>query len=562
MKDSDIHDNGHLPFGPEPEAPNKGPLEKDDRGNTVFEACRGGSNGNGVCLPFWNEYRGTWMSYYKGCRNLRIADSILPGTHNSGYDKKAPHTNSLETCQDHPPFEQLMTGIRVLDLRVRFNWGYPDKDPRRFSIIHDSASGRTVEVDFLETVLTFHRHKPAQGSATKEVVILDFHDLQEFTHEAHLELRDIIKKRIGSSLIPPWMSDLTLQQIWNYDGLNVVVAYRNDDRDPLFWPGVNQRWIGHNTPSTDELKDFLNGVAHETKPYDELRAAQCAKYNKFPLYTPDDFSDKVMDWFYPYHDQAYIQDFFIINTDWSLRQRLVDCCIVANDDKAERIKGYYSYTIPQSTEHTLTSGYRVLIAYMANAHWTKTLHLPLSAPAEGSLQIVTKAQYSTELIMARSDFPAASITLRMGDILNFAPHPDPEITWQLLGPRYLAENNQPNIPVPLSRDKFSRYILEDGHWNKNLQLPLQAPAWSIIGITSSAGYTSTLSGNNLQHKTDVSIPTGFRGAFMFHADTGLWEQLGKPARIPGPRNRRWSWSGLLTAVKRWLFKPRNHREEC
>ncbi len=171
------------------------------------------------------------MGYYSGATaNLRIDELILPGTHNAAMDKQASYYNSYDTCQDVSPHSQLHTGIRVLDLRVEFASGYPQGDARRFSIFHGLRSGRTVSGDCLQAAINLYT------AHDKEVVVLDFHDFKNFTDAVHRELATVIKNRLGSRLIESRWKPLVLRQLWELRK-NVVIAYNDSQRDPLFWPG-------------------------------------------------------------------------------------------------------------------------------------------------------------------------------------------------------------------------------------------------------------------------------------------------------------------------------------
>lgn len=272
-----------------------------------------------------------WMGSSSAIGTLRIDELVLPGTHNSGMDKSSPNTSlPQEITQDVPPREQLEKGIRVLDLRVSFYENYPPADARRFQIFHATSSGRTIEIDILSAVDEFCLSHESSGNASKEVVILDFHEFKNFTGQAHEQLQKIITDRIGKRIILNSLRHLTLNQLWaEHPGKNVVIAYNHGSAISAFWPGVNQRWSGSNLNTTATLKTFMDAVAKETKPDDELRSIQCAKY-VLPFYAPDDFSDKVDEWFLSESSNSYIQKFHIINTDWSLRSNIVNNCIHAS----------------------------------------------------------------------------------------------------------------------------------------------------------------------------------------------------------------------------------------
>lgn len=101
---------------------------------------------------------------------------LIPGTHDSGcYEIPPQETHWYELIgnikkgfyltQDETIFEQLVYGIRYLDLRV----GYYDK----LWIVHDTYRMPVTVDSAVQQVNRFLR------IATKEIVILDFHRLVE-----------------------------------------------------------------------------------------------------------------------------------------------------------------------------------------------------------------------------------------------------------------------------------------------------------------------------------------------------------------------------------------------
>jgi hypothetical protein len=516
------------------------PLDGDYGDDTKSGCPGGGGVEGGICKPYTNEHRSTWMSTYTGCRDLRVNDAILPGTHNSGMDKQASYQNSLATCQDVSPFNQLMTGIRVLDLRTQFYSGYPLGDHRRFMIFHDLNSGRTIEGDILSQVLNFRKHLPLKGDPQREIIILDFHEFKDFTEAAHWELAGVIKNTLGSIIVDPWMSSLTLSQLWQFGNFGVVIAYNADPRDRRFWYRLNQRWIGSNTPSTDELKDFMNRVASESKPHDELRSVQCAKYNKL-VHTPDDFSDKIRQWFYADSQSSYILGFYVINTDWSLRQRLIDNCIHGNTLRLnERIKCTDFYVTQNDGEIILASGFRAMIVRVADGHWARAIRLPQDAIDWATIMITSSAAHSCEIMTGNTDYPADRMSFHTEDVVAFCYNPATR-KWQTLGSTYLADAQTTVVPVPTRIEKLIHFQMNDAHWASRISLPSPAPDQSVVHIESTATLQSQLSGENLETGADLSIPTGFSGAFMFRAESGKWRKLSKapeppPPPLPAPEN--------------------------
>ncbi|UVJ42436.1 hypothetical protein NVV94_17585 [Pseudomonas sp. LS1212] len=280
-------------------------------------------------------YPHSWMGQNSTIGNLRIDELILPGSHDSGMDKNSPNTNILsEITQDVSAIEQIQGGIRVLDLRVWFYENYPVGDPRRFQLFHLNSSGRTVTTDILEALDRFYLGMITPNDTRREIVILNFHQLENFNYEAHRELQELITLRLGHRLITYDLKDKPLIYLWlSHPGKTVVVSYNWGIDGYTFWNGVNQRWSGKNLNTTTQLKVFMDQVSLEKKPDHELRSIQCAKY-VLPFFVPDDFSDKIDEWFKSEDENSYIQKFFIINTDWSLRSDIVRNCIHASCVKA------------------------------------------------------------------------------------------------------------------------------------------------------------------------------------------------------------------------------------
>ncbi len=267
----------------------------------------------------------SWMGQNKAIGNLRIGELILPGTHNSGMDKSAPNFNFLsEITQDVPIIDQIRAGIRVLDLRVSFYDDFPKGDPRRFQLFHLLSSGWTITKAVINSLDSFY----SDANTKNEIIILDFHQFENFTPTAHRELQQLITSSLGQRMISYDLWDKPLIYLWlNHPGKNVVAAYNYGTDGYTFWNGVDQRWSGSYTNTAYTLKLFMDQVALEPKPPHELKSIQCAKYAGL---APDDFSDKIDEWFKSEDENSYIQKFFIINTDWSLRSDIVRNCIHAS----------------------------------------------------------------------------------------------------------------------------------------------------------------------------------------------------------------------------------------
>ncbi|QJI44992.1 hypothetical protein HKK52_29860 [Pseudomonas sp. ADAK2] len=272
-----------------------------------------------------------WMDNVPDLYKLRIDELILPGTHDSGADKKASTLNfPQEITQDVPASEQIKAGFRVLDLRVRFLPGKAANDPKRFQLYHWHDLNRFVSTDILDILNNFY---DGSSSRAKELIILNFHQFDNFTEAAHDELRLLINEKIGKRLIPSSFRYSTIDDIWKtIPGRTVVISYNKYTNNSDYWDGVQQQWSGENYISTDKLKKFMDEVSLEPKRAYSLRSIQCAKYTG--IFVPDDFSDKIDKWFHSEDGNSYIQRFHIINTDWSTRSRIVQNCLHANQFRA------------------------------------------------------------------------------------------------------------------------------------------------------------------------------------------------------------------------------------
>ena len=275
-----------------------------------------------------------WMGQTKQLKNLLIGQLILPGSHDSGSDKEAPNFQlPQEITQDVSPRKQVLHGIRVLDLRVAFYSKYAPGQPERFQLFHRTSSGRTVANDILAMLLDFFKDPQAQ----QEIIVLDFHEFRDFTAQAHEELETLIANTLQSRMIPHRLETLTVGEIWGqYPGQNVVIAYNHGTNNPTFWRGVDHYWSGDNDNTTQKLKVFMDSTIGKYKPRYKLVSIQCAKY-VWPFFVPDDFSDKIDLWFESINKDSYIQNFFIINTDWSTRSQVVRNCKHANQIRAQQL---------------------------------------------------------------------------------------------------------------------------------------------------------------------------------------------------------------------------------
>lgn len=485
--------------------------------------CPSGSINSGICTPF-NNVRPNWMGYYPSATaSLRIDEMILPGTHNSAMDKQAPYSNSYETCQDVSPHSQLQTGIRVLDLRVEFFFGYDVGDAKRFMIYHSLNSRRTIEGDCLQAAINLYT---AYGN---EVVILDFHQFKNFTDAAHRELATIIKNRLGSRLIEPKWNVLSLRQLWALQK-NVVIAYNHSQRDPLFWPGVNHRWIQKNTPSSSELKSFIDQVGNEIKPEYELRSIQAHKYTK--VGQPDDMSPDVMNWFAAGATNSPIMKFYIINTDWSLRHRHIDNCIHANSFRSKQWSSL-SLTPLELTDGYIPHGHRAIVLNIYNGNWRDKIRLPSYATPNGTVLIINKAQLNTTVQVSTNNTPANNLILVQSDVALFI-YDAIQSKW-IVRPDVVHSPNTSGDTVPNigTDEKFVRYQTADYNWTDHIYLPGTAPAYRYLEVTSDITATEGWH-SHIHRRSGERVYRCQRGdQYLFMFNQGAWQVLKTPIHSYG-----------------------------
>lgn len=295
----------------------------------------------------------------------------------------------METCQDVPVYDQLMWGIRVFDLRVDFSNNASGME--RFGIYHHGRNGRNVESDVLQALLKYRR----DANAEKEIVILNFHQFRNFNASAHMEFREMIKRVLGSSIVPPLCKDAAIVQLWALNK-NTVVSYNASERDSTFWHGVNQRWIGSNTPGKDEMGKFIRQVGDEPKEFGALRSVQAAYYS-LPFFVPKDLSGDVMGWFAATAEGGPIASHYIINTDWSLRCRMADNVIYANGVRARQRNAHVIGSSPAQVGPVIqTMSYGIYS--IGNGDWASPLSFAPNTSGYTSIQLITSdADWPCEL---------------------------------------------------------------------------------------------------------------------------------------------------------------------
>ena len=267
----------------------------------------------------------SWMTdLYSSIKYFRIPELTLISAHNAGMDKKAPYTNSYDTCQDESFRHQMDNGVRVLDIRLMWYHGYGENNVNsglRFH--HSTTSGRIFE-NMMSDLDGFQAANPG------EIIILDFHkfhtqrddkDVPYAALHAHF-MRHYINKMLPSSA-----QTLTLHQIKaQYPGPRIIVAAPNQiwserpegapARDStFFWSKIEHKWVGKDGQvSADEVERFLTGLMSSPPSNSSFWSASVTGYNAGG---PMDLSQNIMRWYPP--GGEWLKKSNIINFDWVSR---------------------------------------------------------------------------------------------------------------------------------------------------------------------------------------------------------------------------------------------------
>ncbi|KAK6631709.1 hypothetical protein RUM43_013773 [Polyplax serrata] len=266
-----------------------------------------------------------WMGQNKmKLKNLSLPTMFLPGTHNSATDvmeamrrrRGLSHLDNFILTQDQSIWNQLVYGIRFLDLRIGY---YPQSsDPKlRFWINHDMLRVRPL-LPVLKDVVEFSRASP------DEIIILDFHRFPSgFSGTngpaVHRELLELLKNELKSLTIPRPLSQtkLKLEEIWNSDK-RIVVSYSEDNfvwEMPWLWSSVSQRW--GNKQSPEALEKFLDKTFRDVVPR-KLWAAM-AELTPTPLDFLSNGSLRAM----ADRVNRQLSNWFVENGNWTRRANIV-----------------------------------------------------------------------------------------------------------------------------------------------------------------------------------------------------------------------------------------------
>jgi len=225
-----------------------------------------------------------WMELYSPCiENLKLTEMTLPGSHDSGTyvrDQWDVTTQILDIKG------QLMSGVRVLDLRIRQDRSRPGTD--RFVLGHGIITFKLRLSEVLEQVRSFLE------KYDKEIIILDFHEFRDrWSYQDFNQLNLLLWQYLSNYIILKKDVNTTLGEIWETDGRVIISAYSGvlgNFTDNILAPiidsrlwcttGVEQMYQGKSVTTWSEVRNYMNGVLFETtRPWDHLWSLQTGYYN-------------------------------------------------------------------------------------------------------------------------------------------------------------------------------------------------------------------------------------------------------------------------------------------
>jgi len=196
-------------------------------------------------------------------KSKKLSKLIIPGSHDSGawfldvdgplapnqpdvfqFAKTIVHNWSV--TQDLDFLQQLQRGIRYLDFRIA-----PLREKGTYNIVH-GLYGKEIgqQLQIIDEFLTNH---------PKEVVILDFSALYEFTEADHTELINMILSCFNGKLAKRQASfdNVTLNQLNEINSQAIVLYDANIDNEYLWNRSlISSPWP--NVQDTASLVGFLN----------------------------------------------------------------------------------------------------------------------------------------------------------------------------------------------------------------------------------------------------------------------------------------------------------------
>lgn len=215
-----------------------------------------------------------WMyDSFQHIETRSLPSLMIPGSHNSGtypkqLDKSVLHIiNKYQMNQDECIFNQLIYGIRHLDLRVGYS--KVKQRPERFWIYHDIFRTEISISDVLKQVKRF------LDLTSHEIVIMDFHrftvgfqnENSSIQKERHSKLIDLIFKQVGNYIVPFYLGQHAPLSEYVSMGKRLIIGYAN--KGNILGPQADQAYKLLNSPIKPNLRDI--DTAQQEDSIDSLK---------------------------------------------------------------------------------------------------------------------------------------------------------------------------------------------------------------------------------------------------------------------------------------------------
>lgn len=257
--------------------------------NRLFEECVG------YCLAYHSRNKilaknclktnPNWMlSSFQQIGTRSLPSLMIPGSHNSAtYQKLLDKSvlnmiNKYQLNQDESIFNQLVYGIRHLDLRV----GYSKVKHRteKFWIYHDIFRTEISVNEVLEEIKLF------LDLTSHEIIIMDFHRFTvgfqnenlNIQRERHSKLIDLIFKHLGQYIVPSYLGQHAPINEYIGMGKRLLIGYAN-------------RGIILGSSGAGQQADGYMGLMKNSKQ--QIRDSDAAKQDQDELIFQTDVQNKV-----------------------------------------------------------------------------------------------------------------------------------------------------------------------------------------------------------------------------------------------------------------------------
>jgi len=237
----------------------------------------------------------TWMQdSFQAIGSRSLPELMLPGTHNSGtYPRQLDESvlqmiSKYQMNQDENIFNQLVFGIRYLDLRV----GYSKVKQRaeRLWIYHDIFRTEVSADEVFEQVRKF------LDLTTHEIVIMDFHrftvgfqnENSQTLRERHAKLIELLFKHLGPYVVPSYLGQhaplqeyisMNKRLLVGYAGRSQLIGSQSADQHHSIFGQYQQA----STTSPNQQTGAPNldrTLASKRNPQDTIRDMDSAKQDQ------------------------------------------------------------------------------------------------------------------------------------------------------------------------------------------------------------------------------------------------------------------------------------------